>query len=205
MKDHNKWKSILKKLEIVLECSIGLSVVSEAEILEFESRHNLILPAEYKDFCQVIGTGRFMSNDFYIEVPDPERSEEVLISNGIILEACNDSYKGWSSRNQKILDNSYLFGGSDNFVSFVFDKRTYNEVDKSYDIYGISCHNGFIYSFGRSFLKFIKNYCVGDKAWIECPMLLENTVVASERNNQLAKNTIFIPFPLRREDYELFE
>lgn len=197
------WKLLLSELEVVLECSTGLSTLNEQQLERFELQTQLILPQEYKEFCQIIGTGRFGRNMFYIECPDPENYQEQLESNEIILDACKSGFS-WSDDIRKLLDSSYLFGGGDSHLLFVFDLRTYIEENYSYKIYGISCITGFCHYFGRSFFEFINFFCIGDKAFSIHGLKLK-LAFAYNRNDLSDKRNTFIPFPLSEEDFVAFE
>ncbi len=52
-----QWYELLSKIEIYqYEVDEPQEIWTETDWLEFESENNLILPASYKNFCQVFGT-----------------------------------------------------------------------------------------------------------------------------------------------------
>ncbi|BAY13038.1 SMI1/KNR4 family protein [Calothrix sp. NIES-2098] len=202
--DLKKWKFLLAKLEVILQCTRSLSTLNAIQLLDFESRSCLVLPEGYKEFCQVIGSGRFGQNMFFIEVPDIENSEEQLLSNEIIIDACKDSYQ-WSTEIQELLKHAYLFGGGDFYVSFIFDLRTYSQQDKSYDIYGVSCQTGFSCYLGRDFFEFVCEICVGERAKKDFPELLVGVPKNFDRDNPVYRSKTFVPFPIFQKDIALLE
>lgn len=101
---------------------------------------------------------------FNIDIQDCEDVQGRLASDKMILvDYCKDNCS-LSDEVIELLDNAYLFGTRHNFISFFFDLRTYSEQDKSCDIHAVECSSGFSICFGRDFFKFIRDYCVRDKA-----------------------------------------
>lgn len=206
-KNLEKWKLLFNQVEVLLEYTAGPSILNEAQLLDFESRASLILPEEFKEFCQVFGDGKFGSNMFFIEIPDIEDVKGQLISNEIILDSCKGSFS-WSSEVKELLESAYLFGGGDNFVSFIFDLRTYSEQDKSYDIYGVACRAGLTRYLGRDFFEFVRDFCIGEQAK-EVPELLVKVppefVEGDPLNNRLCFGKVFLVCPVFAEDIALLE
>ncbi len=157
-----KWEKLLFQLEIILECTHDLSTLTENQLNYFESQTQLILPEEYKNYCQIIGSGRFSRSQFSIDCPDVNSIQETLTSNEIILEAYTSRHS-WSLTILQLLDSAYLFGGGLDFKELlIFDLRTYREIDQSYDIYFVS-PDGDVNFLSRSFFDLIKDYCIGDQ------------------------------------------
>ena len=113
-----KWKLLLCEVDIIMTYQECLSTLNQKQIENFESITNLVLPQEYKEFCQVFGSGEFGFNMFFIEIPYRENILEEVRSNEIILDSCKYSYT-WSIDIQELLDNAYLFGGGINCTSFI--------------------------------------------------------------------------------------
>ncbi|WP_445632126.1 SMI1/KNR4 family protein [Nostoc sp. DSM 114167] len=179
-----------------------LSTLNEITLKNFESQAGFALPQEYKNFCQVFGSGEFGFNQFFIEVPNCEDIEGGLTSNEIILESCKDSFS-WSLKVQELLDNAYLFGGGNNFLSFIFDLRTYSEQDERYDIYALQFYSGFISYLGRDFFKFICDFCIGEQAK-EVPGLLVQVPPMLDKDDPLyeprSRSKTFISYNRFEED-----
>lgn len=178
--------------------------LTESQLKDFESQTGLILPQGYREFCQVFGAGGFGLGGFFIDHPDIDEIEAQLGSNQCILEACKgtlEAYKGnyYSSRSNQIdelLDNAYLFGGGSGLVAFVFDLRTYNEQDSSYDIYGINCDSDFVCYLGRDFFEFVRDICIGERAQAEVPELLLGGLLDFDRDDPAYKSTNFLLYPV---------
>jgi len=197
----DKYRNLLNQLDLNLECFLLSELVypndsfilNELQLIDFENTACFKLPQEFKEYCQVFGSGRFGSDGFAIYCPDIENIEGHLGSNENILEACQHSFK-WSVKELELLNNAYRFGSGECYVSFIFDLRSYSEEDKSYDIYGISCDDGVIYFLGRSFFEFVSEICIGERTKKEFPELL---IVSFDMDENLStnKNTTFIPFP----------
>ena len=179
--------------------------LTESQLKDFESQTGLILPQGYREFCQVFGAGKFgLERSFFIDNPDIDDIEAQLGSNQCILEACKgnlEAYKGnyYSSRSNEIdelLDNAYLFGGGSGLVAFVFDLRTYNEQDSSYDIYGINCDSDFVCYLGRDFFEFVRDICIGERAQAEFPELLLGGLLDFDRDDPAYKSTTFFLYPV---------
>lgn len=194
----------------------SLPTLTEDQLQKFESQADLILPQGYREFCQIFGSGQFGWDGFFIDSPDIDEIEKQLGSDRCIFEACKgnlEAYKGnyYSSQSNEIdelLDNAYLFGGGSGLIAFVFDLRTYNEQDLSYDIYGINCDSDFVCYLGRDFFEFVRDICMGDRAKQEFPELLLGSSLDFDENNLFYRNTTFFlsrsPSSIR-EDKDLEE
>lgn len=183
-----------------------LPTLTEAQLKDFESQAGFILPQGYREFCQVLGAGGFGLGNFFINYPDIDNIEGDLDENEALLESCKDSSL-WSSEVKELLDNAYLFGGGGGLVAFVFDLRTYNEQDSSYDIYGIKCDSNFTCYLGRDFFEFVRDICIGDRAQKEFPELLLGGLLDFEKDDPRYKSTTFFLYPIdsRFTDEELEE
>jgi hypothetical protein len=60
----DKWYELLKNTEVVGT----LNVISLSNIQRIEAENNISLPEEYKEYCQVFGTGIF-GNDIRVFCP----------------------------------------------------------------------------------------------------------------------------------------
>jgi hypothetical protein len=194
-----KWRLLLSNLDVVSPNyypgrTVSLSTLSSAELSRIEDENDLIFPDEYKAYCQVFGDGIFDSTEFQISPPHPLNFDRYLISKKIELEACQDSYP-WSDNCLDLLGNAYALGYGAGDVQFMFDLRTYNNVDRSADIYGVACYGGYIHSFGRDFFAFINDYCIGQKAELDCPQLLEHIPSDSSSSSPQSRRNCFISLP----------
>ncbi|MEM8779341.1 MAG: hypothetical protein AAGF26_10820, partial [Cyanobacteria bacterium P01_G01_bin.49] len=66
-----------------------------------------------------------------------------------------------------LLDSAFVFGREPSANSIFWDLRSYNNKDKSYDIYWANsdCFSGEIYKLGRDFYEFITEFCLGTKSF----------------------------------------
>lgn len=187
-----KWRLLFSNL--VIAPGRNLKTVTEAELKSFEEESGIVFPVQFKEYCQVLGHGMFGYNEFMIYVPILEDWSSHLFAKQGELEACQDLYP-WSQDCLDILDNGYLFGGAAGCAHFVFDLRTYDNSNQSYNIYGFECHYGFMYNFGHDFFAFVRDYCIGSRAELDCPELLIG--IASDRDpaDLKSKRNSFIPLP----------
>jgi hypothetical protein len=83
-----------------------LPTLTEAQLKDFESSIGLILPQGYREFCQVLGAGKFgLARSFFIDSPELDNIEAQLGSNQCILEACGDRrHSSWSKEIEELLD-----------------------------------------------------------------------------------------------------
>ena len=163
-----RWQSLLDQIEII-ETPDGSEFWSQEEFSEFENETGIILPVEYKEFCQVFGTGEFSS---FIGIYCPN-----LQFSNFCLKAIKDQLAELpNSRHGRIIDrealiklfnSAFVFGSEPSSISIFWDLRSYKEVDDSYDIYWASSDsfNGDIYKLGRDFYEFISEFCLGTKSY----------------------------------------
>lgn len=185
-----------------------LSNLSEEELNLFESKTRLVLPQEYREYCQVFGSGRFGLNDFYIDCPSLQYLEKRLGSNQCILEAHIPRIvkKGHTvvkpCEATELLKNAYLIGSGIEDQLFVFDLRTYSEQDRSYDIYATlsdTPDGAEIYYLGRSFYSFIRDVCLGtatNKNFTDWLGFIPQRVGESDPESSDDKSNTFFPFPI---------
>lgn len=170
----------------------SLSTLNELQLKQFESKISIILPQEYKEFCQVFGAGCFGHDGIDIDCPNLENIEAELDNNLDIPQNWKETCQGWSNEAEQLLDKAYMFGSGGGDTIFVFDLRSYKKEDESYDIYGIGCEVAVICYLGRSFFKFISDYCIGDR---DFPELLLDTCEDIDKNDPYYQSTTFFPCP----------
>ncbi|WP_299413400.1 SMI1/KNR4 family protein [Acaryochloris sp. IP29b_bin.148] len=149
-----KWLELFEKLSIVGKprtSSIG-------ELNEFESRTKVILPQEFKSFCQVFGSVVFKNSQTFIDCPrDDSRDyhEEKMDWRSASLVGLEEG-----EENHDFLNSSYFFGAGDNHSMLCWDLRTYKASDRSYDIHIYNDIDNKKYRHGRSFFDFIIDICI---------------------------------------------
>jgi hypothetical protein len=175
-----KWKSLLKQTEIrslsTLEViqynsQTKLCTLTLEQLNEFERKSEIILPEGYKEYYQIFGSGMFGKNQFRITSLRIEDIEGQLSEGLHSLELSKEAYE-YPQGVVDIFENSYLFGCGSAYTSFVFDLRTFDKSDNSYDIYGLGDNINYVYFLGRDFFDFIKDICLGKRANKEFPGLL---------------------------------
>lgn len=133
----NKWQILIYQLEIVNGNSLAST---EQDIHNFESQTGIILPIDYKVFCQLLGGGTF--NGF------------VDIHSVITL--------------RKLVEfeiEELKFASGLNEYDIWWDLTTYSEQDKNYDIY-IKAYDDYQWlKIGRDFFTFVTDYCLGMKSF----------------------------------------
>jgi SMI1 / KNR4 family (SUKH-1) len=157
------WHQLISSIEVI--DSPLMELMTSEEILTFEQSHNLLLPQDYKDFCQVLGTGQANK---YLNIYSPTdsliRQQELIrltmqhVSNFPSSSIQQDLLK------TNLLANSFMFGDDSCGCMYMWDLRTYSDLDSSYDIYcGVwdSPADSFEREYqlmGRSFLEFAEKY-----------------------------------------------
>jgi WD40 repeat protein len=167
-----KWLALINQLEVI-ENAEGSEIWSEAELQKFEFEASIILPENYKEFCQVFGTGLFGE---YMRIYCPDSVICNLLLNSIkdeINKLAAPKYEKIFDFTSlaKLFDSAFVFGDtlSENVV--FWDLRTYDEFDKSYDIYiaNSDCFDGKVYKVGRDFYEFVRDFCLGMKSYEVLP------------------------------------
>ncbi|MBE9115902.1 SMI1/KNR4 family protein [Lusitaniella coriacea LEGE 07157] len=185
-----------------------LSTLSEEELDLFESKTGLVLPQEYREYCQVFGSGGFGLNEFAIDCPSIQYLEETLDSHKGILEAHvprifkEGHFIVEPCEATELLQNAYLIGFGVEDQLFVFDLRTYSEQDRSYDIYATlsnTSEGAEIHYLGRSFYSFIRDVCLGtatNKNFTDWLGFIPQRVSESCPESSDDKSNTFFPFPI---------
>ena len=191
-----RWQSLLEQTEVKLNTPgfhlNALTTVSAADLEAFEVQLKVTLPLEYKEFCQVFGEGCFGQNFVCIDCATIKGFKSQTTSNAEIIEACKSSFRE-SLIIQELLDNAYLFGLGDQGTLLVFDLRTYDQADQSYNIYAID-DNGQPHQIGRDFYNFIANFCLGTELETKFPQLARTMGYERQepRNQFTALKTRFV-------------
>ena len=186
----SKWQTLFEEVEII-DSGFDSEIWNIDKIYEFEKNTEITLPEDYKEFCQVFGTGKF-GNYVNIYCPSVNISEIYLEAIKLDINAIKEDVNSYLfTKNYKkgdiefdlieeLINSSFVFG--DDAVSDVFfwDLRTFKSSDKSYDIYvaNSDCCDGDIYKIGRDFYDFVYNFCLGMK----CFEILPETMHPSHEN-----------------------
>jgi hypothetical protein len=198
-----KWRTLIAQLELV---SAGqrdnLVPFNEDQLLMAETRIDHPLPQEYKEYCQVFGSGRFGPHRFLIRTPPLEPIDPRADR---INDALKCSYRTYaeeelSSETEALLDAAFEFGsGEDCFLIFFFDLRSYRESDQSCNIYAFCERDTIhIYNLGRSFFAFIRDVCIGNRVE-DYPKLIFNPEDLTEeeqesREEDMNDDPLYTPF-----------
>jgi len=172
----NKWLALLKQLEIIKPIpGLGEEKWTEEELLAFESETNIILPDEYKSFCQIFGSGGFGNyiniNCPYLQISNYYNDKSYGGKNTLsgLIRTNNPSTISDTMSFYNLLHNGFYFGTRDTSDLFFWDLRTYSEIDKSYDIYitrnQIYYDERLVYKICRSFYQFVVEFCLGTKSY----------------------------------------
>lgn len=164
-----KWYSLLAQMEIL---GNQKGTLNEETILTFEKETGIILPNEYKEFCQIFGGGTFGS---FVSILRP--SSHMLEMSSLTLYAIKTDFREYlwkktedtsTKATERILDFALRFA-EDYFSNYIaiWDLRTYNKLDQSYDIYWLKWDGfeGDIYYLGRSVFEFVRDFCLGMKSY----------------------------------------
>ena len=83
-----KWFALLDQVTVMHRKEPKMHTITEAQLEQFESLAAFALPQEYKEYCQVFGTGEFGITLFNIRCPDYLKVAEHLISLQDCINAC---------------------------------------------------------------------------------------------------------------------
>jgi SMI1 / KNR4 family (SUKH-1) len=164
----SRWKDLFDSLEMC-PSPHGENIWSAEMLSKFESDSGVLLPTEYKEYCQVFGAGIFGS---YMRIRYP--NDEIL---GISLSNMKEdlAYEKevglWEGRDSEAIERklNFAYPFADNSwgnIAF-WDLETYSATDESYDIY-LGCGLKF-YFICRDFYEFITEFCLGTKSFSILP------------------------------------
>ncbi len=162
------WKELRNTTDILGE----ESNLTANKIQEFDYELNIILPVSYINFLEVFGQG-FLGESVRIHWPSRNLSKTLIGFHKEILtyRGNGNSYftEEEAQPNLELLENSFAFGDTDTEELIVWDLRTYNLQDDSYDIYWIPFESHKSYKIGRSFYDFVTKFCFGDQMLEKLP------------------------------------
>jgi hypothetical protein len=165
-----KWQTLLAKLEVT-----GVETLpTEEEIHAFEGVTKIKLPAGFKEYCSVFGSG-LLSDEFRIYCPCRiNRQWDFHDNSDLNLDAYKGAVKfeiehglaGHPALDlqrmrslETILDNSFPFADNRNAELFVWHLDSYSAKDNSYDIFRVPLdeleESGLV---GRDFFQFVAEF-----------------------------------------------
>ena len=162
------WLNLLAQIEII-ELPSGSDIWTQEELSQFEKETDIILPQNYKEYCQVFGSGQF-GDYMTIYAPYPHLSSMSLENIKEDIAEFPDPEHGKMMNVEslkQLLNCAFVFGGNPMSDTVFWDLRTYSDSDKSYDIYlaNADCFDGGIYLVGRDFYEFVRDFCLGLKSY----------------------------------------
>ena len=165
------WTKLLERVKIEGQKRL----LTEEGIAFFEKSFNICLPSDYKQFCQVFGSG-IIGGEWNIFFPDEEL---ISYSNQFIkwFKERVNSFELISNPETNILemlDNCLVFGNSPSCVQLVWDLRTQSVMNGDCDIYLIQSeivekHEESIYKVGKSFYEFALAVLLDKSAYEKLP------------------------------------
>ena len=163
-----KWLNLLQNINLTGEAS-RKAIVSQLQLSNFETETGIILPSEYKEFCQLFGSGRF-GDLVVIYYPSVYLIENTKVTIDVIKRQMKrDTSRDNLEDRKKInwLNNLLVFGGDDRGNVAVWDLNSFDELNKTYNIYWIQIDDFHdeIYKISSNFFDFINNFCLGKKTF----------------------------------------
>lgn len=174
-----RWENLLATLTVLRKNSHPCTE-AETEIVEKELGFNF--PVGYQEYCHVFGSGSLgqgISRDFFrVYCPccpesslDIRRTGHNLIGLRLDLDVSEPlEEESKSIILNRLLEYGYVFADTDRADRFIWDLTTFNEEDKSYDIYWIPDEEvEAVRLIGRDFFDFIEKFCFKDSWKIMFP------------------------------------
>ncbi len=163
-----KWIDLLQNITLTEKAS-KLVIISQLQLFNFEAETGIILPAEYKNFCQIFGSGMFgdLVSIHYL-------SSSLVQASTKAIEIVKQQIKKYPSKNKlqdkKLINwlNSLLIFASDDRGNIAaWDLKSFDELKNNYDIYWIQIDdfNDEIYKITSDFFDFINDFCLGRKSF----------------------------------------
>jgi hypothetical protein len=164
------WQNLIDSI-ILFGDSLG-ELIHSSQFEYFERQFSIIFPGEHKNFCQIFGTGSFQ-RVFTLYSPSEYLlgQQELLILTIEYICQFPSLYPKEDLRKIDLLQNAFIFGCDCGNYIFIWDLRTYSDIDKSYDIYILlwdgpcKTFNEEVVSFGRSMLNFVRDTLLTSKLY----------------------------------------
>lgn len=164
------WQNLIDSITLFGD-SLG-EIIHSSQFEYFERQFSIIFPDEYKNFCQIFGTGSFQ-RAFTLYSPSEYLigQQELLILTIEYICQFPSLYPEEDLRKVDLLQNAFIFGCDCGNYIFIWDLRTYGDIDKSYDIYTLlwdspsETFNEEVTFFGRSMLSFVRDTLLTSKLY----------------------------------------
>jgi hypothetical protein len=180
------WRTLLEELEVT--GAPGSSCVS-ADLAQLEVELGITFPADYKEFCEVFGSGE-LGGFIRIFCPCSAATSERISENSLSslvdlqgpsgLDALKQELswelgrfnKGASTANsarlsklERILSAAFVFGDDPNAQVYLWDLSSFDQTRQTCDIYLIPTDDLLDATYiGRDFFEFVRDFCLGSKA-----------------------------------------
>ncbi len=167
-----EWQKLLKQVEVRGDI---FELTSDEDLLEFEARTGIVLPSNYKEFCQVFGSGEFGNDLLNIHVISHDNLLSMVewtsqLKDNLDMEVYLDDLT--MAKLEVIrhhLKSALIFGGNGKSQFCFWDLTTYKKLDDSCDIYLASWGSYDCCRVGRDFFTFVKDFCLGMKPYDYLP------------------------------------
>jgi SMI1-KNR4 cell-wall len=160
-----KLQFLIERLEII---NPDMRETSSADqFLDIEKKINYKLPDDYKYFSQKLGSGFASQLGVNITCLDKRNINDILEVPKDMIKTIEEHRKKLRKQDAKhieLLNSALVFGGFNGDRAVLWDLRSFNTKDDSYDIYWYSKQMPdadepiFI---GRDFTNFLYNFCYG--------------------------------------------
>ncbi|MBE9009264.1 SMI1/KNR4 family protein [Pseudanabaenaceae cyanobacterium LEGE 13415] len=164
----NSWHELMQTLQF--EGENASRNPSEEVIAVFEQEHKITLSSDYKEFCELFGSGCFGNT---LDIYCPGNSQLLLGQER--LQLIINNIREFSSGDAQLddekidlLSNGFWIGIDSSGYCLICDLGTYCDEDSSYDLYwvqedcpeseSLECN---VYYAGRSFFELFRDFCNG--------------------------------------------
>lgn len=179
-----QWQQFSEEISFT-EAQSGSEIFTENQLISFEQEYNVSLPEEYKEFCQVFGTG-VAANFCRVFCPTTwlNHQQEFLLTVVDYIEQFPSQNLINDREKIKLIRNAFMFGEDLGSYLLLWDLRTYQSHDKSCDIYlgaweplSSEFNEDFIFV-GRSVFELFRDIIYGSRnieIYPDCTVLPEKT------------------------------
>ena len=163
-----KWYELLQKI-IINDKFSKQNIFSSSQLADFEAITDIMLPQEYKYFCQIFGSGRF-GDIVTIYTPSLSRFDRSKQLIDIVKQQIKEYPSKEKIKDEKLsnwLDSTLLIGDDDRGNIAVYDLASFDNSKKTYDIYWIQIDdfNDEIFKISSDFFDFVNDFCLGNKQY----------------------------------------
>ncbi|MGL6341956.1 MAG: SMI1/KNR4 family protein [Waterburya sp.] len=161
-----KWLNLLQSITLTNAFSERV-IISQSQLSNFEAETGIILPAEYKNYYQVFGSGMFgeLVTIHYLSPSLVEVSKNLIALVKQQIKKYPSKDKSSERKLVSWLNHILIFASDERGNVAAWDLTSFNESNSSYDIYWIQIDDfdDEIYKIGSDFFDFINNFCLGKK------------------------------------------